>query len=43
MLLKCGHYYHERCFVLGVATDPETDWKCLICRRDAVTGLKEKV
>lgn len=41
--LKCGHYYHERCFVLGVATDAMIDWKCLICRADAITGLSEKV
>ena len=36
--LKCGHYYHEKCFVLGVATMDEDEWKCLICRKDAVTG-----
>ena len=41
--LKCGHYYHERCFVLGVATSDENEWKCLICRADAVTGAKEVI
>ena len=39
--LPCSHYYHERCFVLGIATEEESDWKCLICRKDAITGAKE--
>lgn len=39
--LKCGHYYHERCFVLGIATNDECDWKCLICRKDVVSGQKK--
>ncbi len=40
-LLKCGHYYHERCFVLGIASLEEREWKCLICRKDAVTGEEQ--
>ena len=41
--LKCDHYYHERCFVVAIACYDLDEWKCLICRADAVTGLKERI
>lgn len=41
VILKCGHYFHERCFVLGVATLNECDWECAICRKDAITGKRK--
>ena len=41
--LKCDHYYHERCFVVAIACYDLDEWKCLICRADAVTGIEERI